>query len=446
MRRASWLFRTTAVVVALAAAGITAQDQIRWQPNVESAQRLAGQTNKLILVHCWAPWCKACVQLEKEVFARPEIGKSLDANFVLVKLNVDEAPATARMYGVSSLPTDVILTPTGRLVAQLQSPPTATQYVAQLNRLADGHRELSHRGSVPPVSSTAAAATAAAPPPVAAPAQPVAPPAQVAAAAPPVVTQPQVAAMAPAATTPPAAAAAPSAPPVAAPAAPTPPEDRYANFYAQQQQYQPQQAQAQQPPQAQAPAAPMGPPQAQPWTNAQAGATPSQPPMTPAGPPIAGPTLQPPLGPPAVAQQPVGPPIQQTALQQPAPTPQAPAVQLPPGSPSLALDGYCSVALTEQRRWIPGDRRWGAIHRGRTYLFSGPEEQKRFLANPEAFSPVISGDDPVLALDARQNQPGRREHGVFYNNRIYLFSNEQTLEAFNKNPNRYSAEIIQAMR
>ena len=49
---------------------------------------------------------------------------------------------TARLYGVSSIPTDVIITPNGRLVSQLQSPPSANQYVAQMNQAATGHREL----------------------------------------------------------------------------------------------------------------------------------------------------------------------------------------------------------------------------------------------------------------------------------------------------------------
>ena len=154
---------------------------------------------------------------------------------------------------------------------------------------------------------------------------------------------------------------------------------------------------------------------------------------------------QPSMQPPMPQQPAVQPPIAQQ------PTAQlkvagAPTVQLPQGTPPLALDGYCAAALTEQRRWVPGDRRWGAIHRGRTYLFSGPEEQKRFLANPDAYSPVISGNDPVLGSIPGRKLPATREHGVFYNNRIYLFSCEQTLDAFNKNPNRYSAEILQAMR
>ena len=100
----------------------SAQDQIHWQPNLETAQRVAAQSKRLVLIHFWAPWCKPCRQLEQGVFAQPETGKALEANFVMVKLNVDDSPATARMYYVSSLPTDVIITPNGHLVAALPSP------------------------------------------------------------------------------------------------------------------------------------------------------------------------------------------------------------------------------------------------------------------------------------------------------------------------------------
>jgi YHS domain-containing protein len=90
--------------------------------------------------------------------------------------------------------------------------------------------------------------------------------------------------------------------------------------------------------------------------------------------------------------------------------------------------------------------RFGAIHHGRTYLFAGLAEQQRFLGNPEAFSPVMSGDDPVLALDENKSVPGHRKHGVFFSNRIYLFSSEGTLATFSKNPGRYAPEITQARR
>ena len=129
------------------AEGASAQDQIQWQPNLETAQRMAAQSKRLVLIHFWAPWCKPCRQLEQGVFAQAETGKALDANFVMVKLNVDDSPATARMYYVSSLPTDVIITPNGHLVAALPSPLTAPQYIAAMNQAAEGHRRLAASGS-----------------------------------------------------------------------------------------------------------------------------------------------------------------------------------------------------------------------------------------------------------------------------------------------------------
>src|SRR5262249_29191052 len=90
-----------------------AADQTAWQPSLEAGEQLAARTNRLVLVHFWAPWCQPCVKLDADVLSQTETVRALEANFVMVKLNVDESPATARLYGVSSLPTDVIVTPNG---------------------------------------------------------------------------------------------------------------------------------------------------------------------------------------------------------------------------------------------------------------------------------------------------------------------------------------------
>ncbi len=132
-----------------------------------------------------------------------------------------------------------------------------------------------------------------------------------------------------------------------------------------------------------------------------------------------------------------------------APQRQAPPIRqedLPPDSPPLALDGYCPVTLCLKKRWTIGDVRYGAVHRGRTYLFAGPQEQQEFLANPDRYSPVLKGHDPVLALDEHRLVPGERRYGLFCGGRIYLFSGEQTLQTFARNPQRYMAEAVQAQR
>ena len=96
-------------------------------------------------------------------------------------------------------------------------------------------------------------------------------------------------------------------------------------------------------------------------------------------------------------------------------------------------------------KWVPGDPRFGAIHRGRTYWFAGPEEQKKFLANPDYYGPALSGLDPVMAIDHHQSISGVREHSLDYDNQFYMFSSEATLQQFSANPERYATSVRQAM-
>ncbi len=119
----------------------------------------------------------------------------------------------------------------------------------------------------------------------------------------------------------------------------------------------------------------------------------------------------------------------------------SPAIELPPGSPPLELDGYCPVQLTDNERWVLGDRRWGAIHEGRTYLFAGPEDQNRFLADPTHYAPVFSGDDVVKLVDEGKRVPGSRLHGAWFHGKVYLFVSEGSYQQFDKNPFRYVSKL-----
>ena len=134
-----------------------------------------------------------------------------------------------------------------------------------------------------------------------------------------------------------------------------------------------------------------------------------------------------------------------------APTAMAPTAMAPSQGPSinppLALDGFCPVTLTEKQQWVAGDRRWGAIHRGRTYLFSGPDEQRRFFKDPDPLCASRFGQRHHCQPSNRASPvPGQREHGVYFGNRIYLFSSEATLDKFTKNPNQYVNQAMSALR
>jgi len=122
-------------------------------------------------------------------------------------------------------------------------------------------------------------------------------------------------------------------------------------------------------------------------------------------------------------------------------------------APPIALDGFCPVTLREviavnaadRGAWKKGDRRFGAIHNGRTYLFASADQQQKFLANPDAYAPVLSGCDPVLFAERGQMVDGRRAFGLVTADRqVYLFADEATLNRFKQAPGNYAGAIQQA--
>ena len=74
---------------------------------------------------------------------QPEVVAAIDANYVPVKINVDFFPATARQYGITSLPTEVIVVPTpqGEAVDAIRGRPDTSQYIGRLNQIAANARQ-----------------------------------------------------------------------------------------------------------------------------------------------------------------------------------------------------------------------------------------------------------------------------------------------------------------
>ncbi len=314
-----------AVVALLLTSVATAVEPIQWQPTLDSAKRLAAQTDRLVLIHFWAGWCGACRRMEQTILSRPEVAAAVQAGYVPVKINRDYFPATCRQYGVTALPCQLILTPEGRVLEQFRGVIPPGECVARLNRVSAAFK-VQRAGQFAENRSPAVQAPQAHPPQI------------------------------------------PSATAGLSGSVPAPPTHRAS----------------------------------------QAATRDIHPPVSP-----------------------VSIPIGQT-------------------NPPLGLDGYCPVQLIDdmqsnRHQWTLGDRRWGAIHRGRTYLFCSSEHQRRFLADPDRYAPVISGNDIVLAVDRQQNVQGRREWGVLFRNKVYLFAGEESLERFSASPNHY-AEAIQAMR
>jgi protein disulfide-isomerase len=426
------------------------QPGVRWQNDIETAKATAQQTGRLVLVHVWTENCGPCAALEQNVFSQPGFGTALEQKFVPVKLNANEYPGTAQGFGITRVPTDVVLSPDGQVLAKMISPATPSAYLADLGQVANQYASqsgIAYQQVAAAARSSNVANQAYAGLQIAAPFQPPtsqSPVAQQQFGQPPVAQQSaaqQPSFSAPAVDpsnpynavaaeankryamagmpTPSMTAAGETSTPLATPAQPPAATSPYGadNPYS---------------PQAQSTAAAM--------PNSAASTSSTPPSMPPTMPPASYTNqyaTEPQVSAPAAPMMPGG-----SAASSPA----VPDLrELPAGAPPLAFEGYCPVTMRTSWQWVEGDPKWGAIHRGRTYWFAGPREQQQFLANPDYYSPALAGLDPVMAIDHRQSIQGVRQHSLDFDNQFYFFSSEATLAQFTANPRHYANGVRQAM-
>ncbi len=452
-----------AVAVACSALTSAAQQPASgpWHPDLARARSAAASSQRPVLAVFIASWSPESRQIAATLQANAEVAALMAACFEPVVLDVDVEAELARRLEIIHVPTAVVLDPGDERVAAFECPATVPAFIAaaaQAGREATTRRTASDdsgpltegvrsgpvgRGSISMLTTKvrslssfaggqAIVAETAAPPPL--------------------DLHDSFAGSQPAAQEP----ALPRAPPVwtaekpAAPLVVAAPETRDRPVIE---------------PPSQAPAA-------TPWlaatppTTGESSASASDIP-TAARPPVAQPQPASPAAsfwsgirnpfarpakPDAAAASPAPPPTMPPARPQwpsliaaaqptasPPPVPAATEETMP-----LGLEGYCPVTLAEKQAWAEGRPQYGVRHRGRTYLFAGPEQQRAFLADPDRYAPALSGDDPVLAFEQGKNMPGQRRYGVVCQSRMYLFASPETRDAFAANPEKYAARVALA--
>jgi thioredoxin 2 len=84
-----------------------------------------------VVVDLWAPWCGPCRMISP---ALEEVAVRLRGRMKLVKVNVDESPATAQRFGVQGIPT-LLMFRDGRLVDRSVGAQGAAQLQAWIEPL-----------------------------------------------------------------------------------------------------------------------------------------------------------------------------------------------------------------------------------------------------------------------------------------------------------------------
>lgn len=101
------------------------------------------------------------------------------------------------------------------------------------------------------------------------------------------------------------------------------------------------------------------------------------------------------------------------------------------------LEGFCPVTLIEKEEWVEGNAQWSVIHHGITYHLSSAAQVQKFLANPDAYTPVLDGCDPVLFAETGEKKAGTADNCVVYEGKLFMFVSEANLNRFTSNSSTY---------
>ncbi len=119
---------------------------VRWfDGDFEAARAEARASNRLVLVDCWATWCKFCYEMDDNVWSRDDVARVVAHETVPLRLEVDERKgagvAFARTYDVEGLPHILVIEPEhGRVLQRLEGYQSAEQIIAAIDAASEEWR------------------------------------------------------------------------------------------------------------------------------------------------------------------------------------------------------------------------------------------------------------------------------------------------------------------
>lgn len=130
-----------------------------------------------------------------------------------------------------------------------------------------------------------------------------------------------------------------------------------------------------------------------------------------------------------------------TAQNVPESVPTAEAPEMKPETKMVGLEGFCPVTLLETEEWVEGKEEWTVMNHGITYHLANAGQVQKFLADPDAYTPVMDGADAVLFAETGVKAPGNADNCVVFEGKLFMFANEENLNKFFANSAAYLTAI-----
>ncbi|MFM7158764.1 MAG: thioredoxin family protein [Planctomycetaceae bacterium] len=114
--------------------------------------------------------------------------------------------------------------------------------------------------------------------------------------------------------------------------------------------------------------------------------------------------------------------------------------------PQWGLEGYCPVTLKLSGRWQAGSEEFVARFEGRQYKLADRAALDTFQRDPATHAPQAGGADLVVFESSGRSVPGSTQFAAYFNGQLYLFASRESRTAFQRNPARYARGREGALR
>ncbi|HTI52456.1 MAG TPA: thioredoxin family protein [Planctomycetaceae bacterium] len=126
----------------LSATKTPAAEPIRWQPDLKTAQRVAQETGRPMLIVMGGDRCTYCKKLEAETLGDVSTATYINTSFVPVHLHWERDQRAAQILEVKALPTCVILSPEADLLGSVEGFVKPPEFTRLLHQSLDFQRKL----------------------------------------------------------------------------------------------------------------------------------------------------------------------------------------------------------------------------------------------------------------------------------------------------------------
>ena len=138
--------KTPVVQKAAAEEPAASQTTVRWTHDPDSALERAQETGRPMLLVFGGKRCVWCRRLERETLADPQVAELVNLEFIAVHLDVQDHPRLAEALDVDGLPTTVVLTAEGDVLANAPGFRTAPKFRSLLKAALKKQEELAEPG------------------------------------------------------------------------------------------------------------------------------------------------------------------------------------------------------------------------------------------------------------------------------------------------------------